>query len=258
MEHPGVARHRSWRRLPWPPLLAALSIAQFGAASAQSGDVSSRPAPGVPSSASPLDLLLPETIRAGYLTRAWVRDSLPPAGDSLDDLSRLDMLYLHALGEAGGDPETALFASLIASFEHHTIPFSIGVDLPLTLEPHDLFERRVALLPQRLFLDSPAGDDRDKLQHFFASAWLAATLDNGPAADLIGLGVETGEELFIRGGADDRRDVRANRLGHLFAQLLRQHPRALPSVMFRAWNREYLRRVNEERNGKDAFAPAGQ
>ncbi len=201
------------------------------------------PLPGAPSPASALDLLLPEPIRTGYLTRAWIRDSLPPAADSLDDLTRMDMLYLRAFGEAGGNPESTLLAALIASFEHRTIPLSIGLELPLTLEPQEAFERRVARLPRRLFLDNPNGDDKDKLQHFFASAWLATMLDNGSAADLLGIGVELGEALFIRGGADDPRDIRANRLGHLYAELLRTHPHALPSTLFRAWNREYKRRL---------------
>jgi hypothetical protein len=189
---------------------------------------------------SPLDPLLPNGVVAGYRARVWVRDSLPPESDSVADLDRVDMIYLRALREAGGDIESALLASLIATFEHRTIPFTFGFDLPLTFEPRDLFDRRVARLPGHLFLDHPNGGDRDKLQHFFASAWLAHTLDNGLLADIIGQGVEQGESSFIVGGADDPRDIRANRLGQLFVELLATHPRALPSSMFRAWNRRYV------------------
>ncbi|HVZ39724.1 MAG TPA: hypothetical protein VHI13_10640 [Candidatus Kapabacteria bacterium] len=192
-----------------------------------------------PSTSSLLELFLPNGVRAGYLTRAWLRDSLPRPSDSLDDLVRTDLIYLRALGESGGDIGTALLASLIACFEHRTIPLSIGIRLPLTLEPEDAFQRRVSQLPKHLFADNPNGDDRDKLQHFFASAWLAWTLDNREMADVVGLGVEAGEEAFVDGGANDPRDVRANRLGQLYVQLLRSHPRALPSTMFRAWNRKY-------------------
>lgn len=194
---------------------------------------------GAPSAAEPLQLLLPAGIRAGYLTRAWVRDSLVGAAEA-DDLTRMDLIYLRALCEAEGDIEAALLASLIACFEHRTIPLSFGINLPLTFEPQDDFDRRVERLPRKLFADG--ADDRDKLQHFFASAWLAWTLDNAEAADLIGLAVEAGEDAFVRGGADDPRDVRTNRLGHLFVELLRRYPRALPSAMFRAWNRAYLER----------------
>lgn len=197
------------------------------------------PLAGTPSAASPflVGLVIPAPIAAGYRTRDWVRDSLPRGGGSVDDLARLDMIYLRALGESEGDLESTMLASLIATFEHQTIPLSFGINLPLTLEPDDSFERRVAVLPRHLFIDNPRGDDRDKLQHFFASAWLAIMLDNGTLADVIGLGIESGEEAFIRGGANDSRDVRANRLGHLFIEMLREHPETLPSMLFRAWNR---------------------
>jgi hypothetical protein len=127
-------------------------------------------------------------------------------------------------------------------FEHRTIPLLIGINLPLTLEPSEEFRQRVARLPSKLFADLPDGNDRDKLQHFFASAWLAWTLDSRDAADLLGLGIEAGEDAFVKGGANDRRDVRANRLGQHFAELLHEHPDALPSMIFRAWNREWERR----------------
>jgi hypothetical protein len=200
-----------------------------------------------PSAASPFDLLLPAGLRIGYATRAWLRDSLPAASDSLDDLARMDRIYLQALVESEGDIGNALFGCLIACFEHRDIPLSFGVHIPLTFEPDSAFNRRVARLPSRLFADRPTGDDRDKLQHFFASAWLAWRLDNPAAADAIGLAVEAGEDLFVVGGADDPRDVRANRLGQLFAQLLITHPNALPGMMLRAWNRQYLARVGATR-----------
>ena len=112
--------------------------------------------------------------------------------------------------------------------------------LTLTFEGQAEFDRRVAKLPQRLFADLPNGDDRDKLQHFFASAWLARALDSRHAADLIGWGIEIGERLLLTGEAEDPRDIRANRLGQLFAELLNSHPAALPSMMFDAWNRRML------------------
>jgi len=195
-----------------------------------------------PTATTPLDLLLPGFLRTGYSTRVWVRDSLPPRSDSLSDLDRMDLIYLHALNEASGDYSQALIAATIATFEHRTIPLQIGIDLPLTLESQEKFDRRVANLPDILFADIPEGNDRDKLQHFFASAWLTWTLDDGWAADMVGLGIEVGEEWILQGGVSDRRDIRANRLGQIFAQLLRNHPDALPSMAIRAWNREYERR----------------
>lgn len=194
---------------------------------------------GTPSPIAPLDLLLPTALRAGYAARTWVRDSLASADVALDDLDRMDLIYARALGESEGEIGTALFAALVASFEHRTIPLAFGPRVPLTLESEEDFARRVAALPGHLFADRPGGGDRDKLQHFFASAWLAWGLDNAELADAIGLAVEAGEAAFVSGGADDPRDVRANRLGQLYAELLRRRPGALPSVMFRAWNKRW-------------------
>ncbi len=188
---------------------------------------------------SVLDLLLPAPLRAGYQTRVWVREALPPPSDTLDDLDRLDMIWSRALDESDGRIDRALLASLIATFKHREIPFTFGITLPITVEGSEAFARRTAILPRHLYVDLPDGDDRDKLQHFFASAFLSWTLDNGALADLAGLGVEVGEDAFVRGGANDPRDVRTNRLGQLFAELLHTHPAATPGMMFRAWNRMY-------------------
>jgi hypothetical protein len=194
---------------------------------------------------SPFDLLYPAVYRAGARTRVWVRDSLAPA-DSAGDLDRVDLIWSRALLETDGDLDRALFATLMAVFEHRTIPFTFGLVLPLTLEPDDQFKIRYARLPSHLFADRPSGGDQDKLQHFFASAWLAHMVDNRSMADVSGWGIEIGEALFIRGGANDPRDMRANRLGQDFAALLRIYPDATPSAMFRAWNREYGRRGQRE------------
>lgn len=233
------------------PFIALLALLLSADASAQrSSRIDSlilAPLLAGPLEAGPLDLLLPAMLRQGYQTRTWVRDSLPLPGGDLDDLDRMDMIYLRAMNESAGDIGGALLASLIATFEHRKIPFTFGLSLPLTLEGKDAFDRRVERLPRRLFADMPNGDDRDKLQHFFGSAWLAWALDNGTLADMIGLGIEVGEEMFISGGANDARDVRANRLAHMFVELLREYPRALPSVMFRAWNRREIERAEKEK-----------
>ncbi|KXK53328.1 MAG: hypothetical protein UZ07_CHB004002799 [Chlorobi bacterium OLB7] len=215
----------------------------FGAASARGvAQADSSANPTFPASITPLldplDILLPGFLRAAYNTRTWVRDSL--ASSDTNGLEAVDQIYRRALFETDGDHTLALLAAAIATMEHRQLQFSIGLTLPLTFEGQAEFDRRVAKLPQRLFADLPNGDDRDKLQHFFASAWLARALDSRHAADLIGWGIEIGEGLLLTGEAEDPRDIRANRLGQLFAELLNSHPAALPSMMFDAWNRRML------------------
>lgn len=186
-----------------------------------------------------LDILLPRFLRVGYNTRTWVRDSL--ASDTTNDVAKVDQIYRHALAEANGNHAIALFAAAIATLEHRYIPLAIGIDLPLTFEAEADFNRRVAALPRRLFADRPNGDDRDKLQHFFASAWLTLALNSRHTADAIGWGIERGERLLLTGETEDPRDIRANRLGQMFAELLRSHPTAVPSIMFNTWNRKAKR-----------------
>lgn len=196
------------------------------------------------SSISPsLDILVPRFLRAIYHTRAWVRDSLGRArtNNITNDVGKVDQIYRHALAEANGDHTVALLAAAIATLEHRHIPLAIGIDLPLTFESRTDFNRRVATLPRRLFADRPNGDDRDKLQHFFASAWLTLALGSRKSADAIGWGIERGEQLLLSGQAQDLRDIRANRLGQRFAELLKHHPTALPSMMFNGWNRKAKR-----------------
>jgi hypothetical protein len=186
------------------------------------------------------DLLLPAFLQVGYATRTWVRDSLPATGDPIE---RVDMIYRRAVDEAAGDLDLAIVGALFAVFEHQDIPLTFGLNLPLTLEPEDRFNARIARLPRGLFADAPNGDDRDKLQHFFASALMTRLLDNAELADLLGLFIESGEDLFVKGGVNDHRDVRANRLGQMFAEMLHDEPHLLPGVILRAWNDEYRRRA---------------
>ena len=216
-------------------VLAALMLAAATAATAQTALP--------PPSSNPLYyLLLPSYLQVGYATRAGVRDSLPPVSDSLDEIDRIDLIYMKAVSEAAGDLDLALVGALFAVFEHQDIPLSFGLRLPLTLEPDTLFARRVARLPFSFFADRVGGDDRDKLQHFFASALIARLLDNEELADAIGIAIEVGEDLFVTGGVNDVRDVRANRLGQMFAGMLHDTPHLLPGGVIRAWNREFLRR----------------
>lgn len=221
-------------------LIAALALSSTLAAQPSAPRALELPRPSV----NPLyDLLLPGFLRVGYATREWTRDSLPPASDTLDEIARIDLIYARAVAEAAGDLDLALVGALFAVFEHQTIPLTFGLKLPLTLEPKELFDRRVAQLPTAFLADRPDGDDRDKLQHFFGSALIARLLDNAELADAVGLLVEQGEDIMVAGGVNDARDVRANRLGQIFAEMLREDPHVLPGVVLRAWNREYTRRA---------------
>lgn len=233
-----IGRRRSLACVTGALIVLALLIPCIASAQGGVDSLVLRVTAGGPSVGGVHHIMLPTGVSGGYRTRSWLRDSL--AGIEVDDLTKVDLIYLRALAECNGRRSDALLATAIALLEHRFLPTPIGVSIPLTLESEMEFQTRIAHLPRHLFIDNIDGDDRDKLQHFFASAWLASGLDNGGLSGVIGDAVEIGENLFIPGGIDDPRDRRANRLGQLFAHLLERSPDILPGDLFRAWNRRYL------------------
>ena len=184
-------------------------------------------------------LLAQERKPKKYPFRQWIRDSLPPPGDSLTDLDRLDLIYLHILEEKKRKKGAALMACVGATLRHRYFPFPLGLKFYLLHESDNDFKDLDKKLPRHLYADQQKKPDNDKLQHFFASAWLTYIFNDPELADIIGLKVEQYEDLIIKGDAYDERDVRTNRLGQQFAVLLRENPNILPSHIFRKWNEEY-------------------
>jgi hypothetical protein len=175
------------------------------------------------------------------LTRNWVIDSLNK-DSTLTDLTKLDLIYLYSQKVCNNDLGLTLLTCLYSTFEHKNIPFTFGLKIPLSFESNLNFIKRTQNLPSHLFIDQPNVYDKDKLQHFFASAYLYWLIENRYIANLTGILIEIGEDSFIKGGAYDVRDLRSNRLGHLFYELLKIHPDATPSLIFQSWNKEFLGR----------------
>ncbi len=179
----------------------------------------------------PFSLFLPEGIRLGYDMRSYVAS--PEFGkfdSSVAPEVGFDEIYFEALEMAHGDISTALLAAALGSFEHEYIPLDIlgiRIDLPLTSESHARFERRWSHLPAYLYHTREL--DRDKLQHFFASAWLKSTLGMDWLVRLAGEGVEIGEKLFVVGGFVDPRDLHANADGLRFELQAERSLNARPS-----------------------------
>ena len=86
-------------------------------------------------------------------------------------------------------------------------------------------------MPKTLYSDSPntKEGDRDKPQHFFASAFLAYTSNAPDYIQMLGDAVEWAEPILVIGGADDPRDRRANDQGMLFGRDLISDNILLPS-----------------------------
>jgi hypothetical protein len=160
--------------------------------------------------------ILPDGFREGYDVREFIAS---PVYDSLrkiaNDRETLDALYEYAYYKTHGDERSAAFAMLVAVFEHRTIPLKLGLAIPLSFEEREAFERRVERLPRYIYNDTT--DDRDKLQHFFSAAYAKLTLGMSWLVNAFGETIEIFEEKLVTGGANDRRDVVANRDGMRFA-----------------------------------------
>ncbi|MGA9121257.1 MAG: hypothetical protein WB699_17960 [Bacteroidota bacterium] len=153
------------------------------------------------------------------------------------DPGAVDLLFRRSLQLCWGNTGEALLICMLATFDHRTLGLRLPLVgfvlwLPLTGEFQEDFDRRVRDLPSHLYADTPPEGDRDKLQHFFGSAWLTLVFDSPESADDLGEFIETGEEAFVVGGVRDDRDVRANRDGQRFGMALMSRTGALPSEFF--------------------------
>jgi hypothetical protein len=185
------------------------------------------------------DLFTPALIRDTREIRAYVRDArfallLQRCGD----MHAVDWIYLKALKIAEHEIGRALFLSMMGTLEHRNIDLKVPVfgalQLPLTFEEDSLFNSRYRNLPGKLYPDTPPGPDgdKDKLQHFFASAYLAYISESPGLARTSGDLVERGEAEFVVGGVDDPRDRRANEQGARFGRDLVVVKTLLPSDYF--------------------------
>lgn len=179
----------------------------------------------------PFSLLVPKGIRSGYDMRAYIASPEFGVFDSIASSEEtFDEIYFEALAMAHGDLPDALLAASFGSFEHQFIPltlFGAEIDLPLTNEDVARFRLRVSHLPGHLYR-IPEGD-KDKIQHFYASAWLKSIFGMDWLVHLAGEAVEEGETLFVIGDSRDPRDVHANADGVRFELQAERHHDALPS-----------------------------
>jgi hypothetical protein len=155
----------------------------------------------------------------------------------LGDLRAADALYVRSMQLTNNNTAVALLLSAIASFDHRVVGLKVpvfGFYLPLSGESQEEFDLRVQCLPARLYPDTPPGPagDRDKLQHFFGSAFLTLAFESESGADRAGYFVEQGEGAFIVGGVMDGRDLRADRDGQRFGAALLDDIRRMPSEFF--------------------------
>jgi hypothetical protein len=151
------------------------------------------------------------------------------------DTMAVDLIFARAVEIADGSMGYALLIAALATFDHFRIgvivPLIGVISVPLGLESRDDYRVRYANLPRMILPDSLGKNrrDRDKLQHFFGSAYLTYAFNSPFVAHSIGDFVEWGEPRFIVGGDYDERDKYANRLGREFGKRLLEGDEVIPS-----------------------------
>jgi hypothetical protein len=186
-------------------------------------------------------ILFPKVFADAWELREYVRgEAFARVRRVQGDGAAVDALFAYARELSWHNNAEALLISLAASLDHRRVgvlipPFNFTLWFPLTSEFPEEFESRVSALPRTLYADSPntPGGDRDKLQHFFGSAFLAYVFESRESANRVGDFVEWGEERFVVDGVNDPRDVRANWQGQQFGLSLLDDPHARPSQFLR-------------------------
>ena len=175
--------------------------------------------PGIVSFFAPF--IFPKVIQDGYRLKDYIRsNAFARVRQSYGDLCAVDAMFEKSLRLSWNNVYEALLITFVGTMDHRTFGVKLPIigDLlwfPLTSEFPDDFRARVHALPTMIYPDTPndPAGDRDKLQHFFGSAFLTFFSESRGAAERIGGFIEWGEQKFIVNGAFDERDFRANQQG---------------------------------------------
>lgn len=184
--------------------------------------------------------VLPKIIQDGFELKEYIRsEEFATFKKQYGDLYSVDAIFDEAMRISWSNAYEALLISLVSTMDHRKFGvrfpfFGPLLWIPLSSEFEDEFRIRIHALPTRFYKDTPASGDRDKLQHFFGSAFLTYISESRDAAQRIGEFIEWGEENVIVGGASDERDFRANRQGQEFGLRLLEDKSTLPSPFFQS------------------------
>jgi hypothetical protein len=179
--------------------------------------------------------IVPKVFQDAFLLKQYIRsEEFAAFRKRYGDVHAVDAIFHKAMRLSLTNTYEALFISCIATMDHRRFGVNLPVVgpilwFPLTSEFEDEFRDRIRALPSRLYDDTPRSGDRDKLQHFFGSAFLAIFTESSDAAQRFGDFIEWGEDMFIVDGALDDRDYRANVQGQQFGLRLMSDHRVYPS-----------------------------
>jgi len=171
-----------------------------------------------------------------YLSEFISSDYFKNLSSSLNDLQLTDTLFSRSVQFCSNDYDEALLALTFACVPYKKVPIQIPlikaiVQYPLVSHNDSIFYLKNSHLPSKLYYDTPQDDygDRDKLAHFFGSAYISYKSSIFDLGDLIGYFVEVFEESFKVQSQIDYRDMETNKLGNIFGEELKHNTKLLPS-----------------------------
>ena len=183
-----------------------------------------------------------------YLSEFITSDHFKELDGEINDLSLVDTLFRRAIEYRKGDYSEALLSLTLAVVPYKKVPIRLPIirtliQYPLTSANDSVFLLKNKNLPKNLFFDTPDNNfgDKDKLAHFFGSAFLAYNSSIFDLGDLIGYFVEVFEEEFKVQSVIDSRDMMTNKLGYIFGTILKTNKSVLPSDAFLLRTLFYIR-----------------
>lgn len=182
-----------------------------------------------------------------YLSEFIASDYFLNLKKTNNDLELTDTLFLRAVKFKNYNYSEALLALTFAAVPYKEVPIQIPLigilNYPLISANDSIFLHKDKNLPKELFYDTPTDDfgDKDKLAHFFGSAFISYTSNIFDLGDLIGYFVEVFEQSFKVQSIIDQRDLRTNKLGNIFGNILKKNYNILPSQIMLIKSLSYFR-----------------
>ena len=183
-----------------------------------------------------------------YLSEFIASDYFCKLNENSNDLNLVDTLFNRAVKYENNDYSEALLSLTLAVVPYKKVPIQIPllksiVRYPLTSDNDSVFYKKNKNLPKNFYFDTPVNSfgDKDKLAHFFGSAFLAYNSSIFDLGDLIGYFVEVFEEEFKVQSVIDNRDMMTNKLGYIFGTFLKKNKNIRPSTVFLLRTLIYIR-----------------
>jgi len=183
-----------------------------------------------------------------YISSYIASDHFSNLKNNIGDVAATDSIFSEAIRFTEYDYGDALIALMLATVPYNEVPIQIPiinsiVYYPLSSADEETFLKKNENLPRYLFFDSPQNNygDKDKLAHFFGSAFLSYESNIFDIGKLIGYFVEAFEESFKVQSTVDLRDLDVNEYGRLFGDLLKENKDLLPSQIFLLRSIRFLR-----------------